>query len=215
MLFPINRMLGATQMSRVESRCTTLLDFRSFTSVVFRDELTDEPGYQIYWKDHFTTFTAARPVTRKTSQHNVAMMNAPAQQSALGCLHSLPARLTAPSKHAQQQKRCRGKTLQARAVAEVETQTPASTNGSTSKVSILSMSLNMLPEVTGIGELEQACFCMQAGVPQGTPVVETLVRQSSLMQLVHRTASNAGVLQDVLGLTLPTGAELALTTKAK
>lgn len=52
---------------------------------------------------------------------------------------------------------------------------------------------------------------MQAGVPQGTPVVETLVSQSSLTQLLHRTASKAGVLQDILGLTLPIGAELALT----
>ena len=96
-------------------------------------------------------------------------MNAQVQTGTLGCLHRLPARLGGT--HTHRPNRCKhGQHLQVQAVAESETQAPASTNGSTSKVSPLR---DLFDSVLEQVDLETAC--VQAGVPAGTPVVDTLV----------------------------------------
>lgn len=104
-------------------------------------------------------------------------MHAPTQTTSLGCMHRLPARLTASPKLAQQHSRClHGKALQVRAVAEVETQTPIPTNGASHKVlssCIYFLWFRLSAPVNDPGRY------VQAGAPQGTPVVETLVRVAS------------------------------------
>ena len=109
-------------------------------------------------------------------------MNLPAQSNPLGCLHHSPASVSHTRSTAHFHRRP-AKSLRIQAVIETETHSPVTSNGSAARVRVSpggfkygvavdAVALNRSPGV-------------QAGVPPGTPTVDTLVRKNMARKSVR------------------------------
>ena len=104
-------------------------------------------------------------------------MNPPAQGSSLGCLHRSLASVSHTRSAAHFHRRP-AKSLRIQAVIETETQSPATSNGSAARVRLSSCICAVKCIGVAVDTLAITILGMQAGVPPGTPTVDTLVRPS-------------------------------------
>ena len=105
-------------------------------------------------------------------------MNVPASTGQLGCLHRSPALVSHPGSAAHFHRRP-AKTSRIQAVIETETQSPPTSNGSAARVRPVCLRFQIWRH-----QCVYPCLDTQAGVPPGTPTVDTLVRTNAHWQSI-------------------------------